>query len=126
MQPGLREQLVQMAGVMVLGSVIGVLYDISCCLCLRKRGLLRRLLDIGFCLLSTVLVLLYLLIHTQGELRGYLLLGGVLGFCAQRTCLHPILYRVLLSIGKRIGYGARKVADFLRWIFSFPRNRDCL
>ena len=77
MQPGLRAQLLQMAGVMMLGSVIGVLYDLSCCLCRRKRGLLRWLLDVSFCLASTALTLLYLLIHTQGELRGSLLLGGI-------------------------------------------------
>ena len=120
MQPGLRAQLLQMAGVMMLGSVIGVLYDLSCCLCRRKRGLLRWLLDVSFCLVSTALTLLYLLIHTQGELRGYLLLGGILGFCAQRTCLHPVLSAALLGLGRLLRQGGGVLRRGLRWIFSFP------
>ncbi len=123
MGQSLGTQMTLFAGTMVLGSVIGVLYDISCCLCRRKRGLARGLLDISFCLFTAALILLFLLIHTQGQLRSYLILGGLLGFGAEHVCFSPLLCRVLRwlfpNMKRAVGWGR----DGLLWLFSFPRGK---
>lgn len=116
-------QMTLFAGTMVLGSVIGVLYDLSCCLCRRRRGLCRSLLDIAFCLTAAGLILLFLLIHTQGVLRSYLIFGGLLGFGAEHTCLSPLLRRALTWTLLRLRYAAGRGRDAFFWLFSFPRGK---
>ena len=123
MGQSIAAQMTLFAGAMVLGSVIGVLYDISSCLCRRKRGVVRGLLDISFCVVATGLVLLFLLVHTQGELRSYLMLGGLLGFGAEHTCFSPVLRRTLRWFFPGIGHAVKWGWDGILWLFSFPRGK---
>lgn len=95
MNAGIGLQFTRFAGAMLLGSLLGLLYHLSRLLCRRRRGFARAVTDICYCLISALLILLFLLIHTQGRLRWYLALGCFLGFSAQQTCLSPLLQPLL-------------------------------
>lgn len=123
MGQNIPEQLRLLAGTMVLGGAIGVLFDLCDCLCLRRRGIRRGLADALFCLFSAGLILLFLLIHTQGILRGYLILGGLLGFGAEHTCLSPLLHTALGWMRTWLLSAARHGRDAFFWLFSFPRGQ---
>ncbi len=116
----LRAQMALFAGCMGLGSAIGVLFDLCSTLGRSRRS--RSLCDGCFCLLAALAVLLFLLMHTNGELRAYLVLGGLLGFGGEHTCLSPVLRRGLGWLFPRLGWLAGKGKDGLLWLFSFPRG----
>ena len=123
MGESLSEQLRLFAGAMVLGNVIGLQFDLCDCLCPRKRGLRRVAADVAFCLITAGLILLFLLIHTQGVLRNYLILGVLLGFGAEHTCLSPLLRKGFAWLLPRLRWGARQGRDAFFWLFSFPRGQ---
>lgn len=95
MNPSISLQFTRFAGAMLLGSLLGLLYHLSRLLCRKRRGFARAVTDVCYCLLSALLILLFLLIHTQGRLRWYLALGCFLGFCAWQTCMTPLLRPLL-------------------------------
>lgn len=123
MGPPISEQLAVFAGTLLLGGVIGVLSDLSDGLCRAGRGLLRALLDGMFCLSAAGLILLFLLIHTQGILRWYLVLGGLLGFGAEHTCLSPCLRRGMAWLFPRLAGLLRRAWRGFVWLFTFPRGQ---
>ena len=108
------------AGCMALGSVIGVLFDVFCSLGRSRHS--RNLCDGCFCLTAAGSILLFLLMHTGGELRAFLVLGVLLGFGGEHTCLSPVLRRGLGWLFPRLGWLAGKGKDGLLWLFSFPRG----
>ena len=120
MEQGLGAQLALFVGCMGLGSVLGVLYDVCRCLGVTRRG--RNLWDGCFCLLATGVVLLFLLMHTGGDLRFWQLLGALLGFGGEHVCLSPLLQRGLGWCFGRLHRLARAGKRLLLWLFSFPRG----
>ncbi len=116
----LQAQMVLFAGCMGLGSIIGVLFDLCSSLGRTRRG--RNLCDGCFCLLSAGIILLFLLMHTNGDLRAFQVLGGLLGFGGEQTCLRPVLRRGLGWLFPRLRWLAGKGRDGLLWLFSFPRG----
>ena len=83
----LQAQMVLFAGCMGLGSIIGVLFDLCSSLGRTRRG--RNLYDGCFCLFSAGIILLFLLMHTNGDLRAFQVLGGLLGFGGERSFSLP-------------------------------------
>lgn len=123
MGESLSQQLRLFAGAMVLGNVIGLQFDLCDCLCSRRHGFRRALADGLFCLTAAGLILLFLLIHTQGVLRNYLIVGTLLGFGAEHTCLSPLLRAGFAWLLPRLRWGARQGRDAFFWLFSFPRGQ---
>ena len=108
------------AGCMGLGSVLGVVYDVFRSLGHSRRS--RGVWDCCFCLTAGGVVLLFLLIHTNGDLRGWMVLGALLGFGGQHVCLSPLLQRGLRRLFARLRRWMRAGKRLLLWLFSFPRG----
>ena len=87
------QQLLVFGQSILLGIAVGVLYDLLRPLRLRLPRI-TALLDAVYCLAVGVISFLFLLRRGEGELRGFMLLGGVGGavvfFCAFSQLLRPI------------------------------------
>ena len=91
----------------------------------RSLGLKRLgtgLLDGLFCLAALVGFLLMMLRHTDGRLRGYLVIGLAAGFFLYRKTFSRWILHLLLWLLKWLGQALRTAADFIFWLFSFPRG----
>lgn len=108
--------------VLLAGISLGLFFDLFRVL----RGLLRPgflstpLLDLLFWALITPILILYLLLANWGELRGYVVIGLVLGFFFYRLLLSPMVVSFLLWAIRLLGGLLNVVCTFLLWIGSFP------
>lgn len=121
---GLSQQLLFCLRFAALGTALGVFYDLL--RAVRMRFRLRRwgtaLLDLLFCLTGLVCFLLLMHRGTDGRLRGFLLLGLLLGFLLYRRLVSVWVLRVLLWLLKLAGQAVGLVKETLLWLFSFPRG----
>lgn len=124
MNPAIIDQLRVFAATLLLGGVMGILYDVTACLLRhRQQGSLRRAGgEALFSLLAAVLLLWFLLQVAGGVFRGYIPLGLALGFAAHRLCLSRPLRRCLSWILDGLAAGRRAVGRGVLWMFSFPRG----
>ncbi|MBO4694109.1 MAG: spore cortex biosynthesis protein YabQ [Clostridia bacterium] len=103
---------------LVLGAVLCVFYDVF--RAARKTGVNSFLsvfiTDIIFWLVSTVIVFLFLISTTNGEIRGYVILFSILGFLIYRFTIGRVLFYALCRVLKllsRVWRGfSRLLADF--------------
>ena len=104
MEIQITEQLRSFLLAILLGMAVGVVYDLMRAARLRHPRL-TPLLDLGCCLFAAGGLFLFLMRQTDGQLRGYILLGAVSYFSAASAALRPVwdfwldrageLYRVL-------------------------------
>jgi hypothetical protein len=66
--------------------------------------------------------LLMMLRHTDGRLRGYLLVGLAGGILLYRRTLSRWVLRLLLWLLKKLGQALGAAKNFVLWLFSFPRG----
>jgi len=108
----------------LFGVSLGLFYDLL--RAFRVRFRLKRLgtglLDGLFCLAARVGCLLMMLRHTDGRLRGYLVIGLAAGFLLYRKTISRWILRLLLWLLKWLGQALDATADFIFWLFSFPRG----
>ena len=108
----------------LFGVSLGLFYDLL--RAFRVRFRLKRLgtglLDGLFCLAALVGFLLMMLRHTDGRLRGYLVIGLAAGFLRYRKTISRWILRLLLWLLKWLGQALDATADFIFWLFSFPRG----
>ena len=108
----------------LFGVSLGLFYDLL--RAFRVRFRLKRLgtglLDGLFCLVALVGFLLMMLRHTDGRLRGYLVIGLAAGFLLYRKTISRWILRLLLWLLKWLGQALDATADFIFWLFSFPRG----
>ena len=124
MEIQITEQLRSFLLAILLGMAVGVVYDLMRAVRLRHPRL-TAVLDLGCCLFAAGGLFLFLMRQTDGQLRGYILLGAVGGavsyFSAASAALRPVwdfwldrageLYR-LLSLPVRWGMrGCKKIAE---------------
>lgn len=121
---GLQGQMVFCLSFAVFGAALGVFYDLlrAFRIRLRLKRLGTGLLDGLFCLVALVGFLLMLLRHTDGRLRGYLVIGLAAGFFLYRKTLSRWILHLLLWLLKWLGQALRTAADYIFWLFSFPRG----
>lgn len=108
----------------LFGILLGLFYDLLRALRVhfRLKRLGTGLLDGLFCLAALVGFLLMMLRHTDGRLRGYLVIGLAAGFFLYRKTLSRWILHLLLWLLKWLGQALRTAADFIFWLFSFPRG----
>ena len=108
----------------IFGVVLGLFYDLlrAFRMHFRLKRLGTGLLDGLFCLTALFGFLLMMLRHTDGRLRGYLVIGLALGFFLYRKTISRWMLRLLLWLLKRLGQALRAATDFILWLFSFPRG----
>lgn len=121
---GLQGQMVFCLSFAVFGAALGVFYDLlrAFRIRLRLKRLGTGLLDGLFCLVALLGFLLMLLRHTDGRLRGYLVIGLAAGFFLYRKTLSRWILHLLLWLLKWLGQALRTAADYIFWLFSFPRG----
>ena len=132
MEIQITEQLRSFLLAILLGMAVGVVYDLMRAVRLRHPRL-TAVLDLGCCLFAAGGLFLFLMRQTDGQLRGYILLGAVGGavsyFSAASAALRPVwdfwldrageLYR-LLSLPVRWGMrGCKKIAEAAKNLFYF-------
>ena len=121
---GLQGQMVFCLSFAVFGAALGVFYDLlrAFRIRLRLKRLGTGLLDGLFCLVALLGFLLMLLRHTDGRLRGYLVIGLAAVFFLYRKTLSRWILHLLLWLLKWLGQALRTAADYIFWLFSFPRG----
>ena len=78
MEIQITEQLRSFLLAILLGMAVGVVYDLMRAVRLRHPRL-TAVLDLGCCLFAAGGLFLFLMRQTDGQLRGYILLGAVGG-----------------------------------------------
>lgn len=118
----LSAQLYAFGIVLLAGVSLGILFDVFRVL----RGLLRPgllsapLLDLLFWALFTPLLVLYLLLANWGELRGYVIIGLLLGFFFYKLILSGMIIALLLWVIRWGGTVLNLLVTFLLWLVSLP------
>lgn len=115
-------QLYAFGIVLLAGVNLGLFFDLFRVI----RGLLRPgfistpLLDLLFWALVTPIIVLYLILANWGELRGYVVIGLVLGLFFYRLTLSGIVISFLLWLVDLIRGLINLLIAFVAWIGSFP------
>ena len=93
MEIQITEQLRSFLLAILLGMAVGVVYDLMRAVRLRHPRL-TAVLDLGCCLFAAGGLFLFLMRQTDGQLRGYIILGAVGGavsyFSAASAALRPV------------------------------------
>ncbi len=118
----LGTQLYAFGIVLLAGITLGLFFDFFRVV----RGLIRPgfigtpILDLLFWALVTPILLLYLILANWGELRGYVIIGLLLGLFFYRLLLSGMIISFLLWLTQGIGGLLNLVVCFLRWLLSIP------
>lgn len=118
----LGTQLYSLGIVLLAGITLGLFFDLFRVI----RGILRPglistpILDLLFWALVTPLLVLYLILANWGELRGYVLIGLVLGLFFYRLLLSGMVTSFLLWLVQVVGGFLNLLVSFLLWLVSFP------
>lgn len=108
-----------------LGAAMAAVFDLMegfrKTLRLRKWG--TALLDLLFCMGGLGTFLLFFLRCTDGRLRGYLLLGMVLGALLEHRTVSRLLRRMMQLLCSGAIWLLRQGKSLLFWMFSFPRGQ---
>jgi len=108
----------------ITGLCLGGVYDFFCGVrrLLRAGKALTALCDILFCLTALLVFVLFMLTRGQGEIRGYIpggmLIGSVLYFCALSDAVLALLLPLLRLVQKLL----QAAAHLLRLAFVMPRG----
>ncbi|HBN95863.1 MAG TPA: hypothetical protein DDZ66_06160 [Firmicutes bacterium] len=118
----LGTQLYAFGIVLLAGITLGLFFDLFRVI----RGLLRPsvfstpLLDLLFWALITPVLVLYLILANWGELRGYVIIGLLLGLFFYRLLLSGMIISLLLWLVQVIGGFLSLVVSLVIWLASFP------
>ena len=118
----LGTQLYAFGIVLLAGITLGLFFDLFRVI----RGLLRPgvvstpILDLLFWALITPILVLYLILANWGELRGYVIIGLLLGLSFYRLLLSGMVISLLLWLVQVIGGFLNVVLSFVIWLASFP------
>ncbi len=118
----LGTQLYAFGIVLLAGITLGLFFDLFRVL----RGLLRPgflstpLLDLLFWALITPILVLYLILANWGELRGYVVIGLILGLFFYRLLLSGMVVSFLIWMVQALGGLLGLLISFVLWLVSFP------
>ncbi|MCK9526519.1 MAG: hypothetical protein M0R49_11425 [Limnochordia bacterium] len=118
----LGTQLYSFAIVLLAGITLGLFFDFFRVI----RGILRpglistSILDLLFWALITPIIVLYLILANWGELRGYVLIGLLLGLFFYRLLLTDMITSFLLWLVQVVGGFLHLAFSFFLWLVSFP------
>lgn len=121
MEP-LGTQLYAFGIVLLAGITLGIFFDLFRVL----RGLLRPgllstpLLDLLFWALVTPVLVIYLILANWGELRGYVIIGLILGLFFYRLLLSGLVISILLGLVRLVGGLLSMLISIVLWLGSFP------
>jgi len=92
-------QTVAFLGALAFGFLMGILYDLfrvarSYC----KRRVVPFFLDVSFWLLAGFFTFFYLLLCGEGEIRGFILLGELIGIVVYKCLIGSAFYRLIRMI----------------------------
>lgn len=96
------EQISVVAYSVVLGAILGIIYDIfrTIRLFIDPKNLGMFIQDVIYFLLSGLITFLFVLIFNFGESRFYILAGEAVGWCAYHISVGDWIYRALKSFCK--------------------------
>lgn len=118
----LGTQLYAFGIVLLAGITLGLFFDLFRVI----RGLIRPglistpILDLLFWALITPILVLYLILANWGELRGYVIIGLLLGLFFYRLLLSDMIISLLLWLVQGVGGLLNLVVSFVLWLVSFP------
>ncbi|NMB02882.1 MAG: hypothetical protein GX971_15390 [Firmicutes bacterium] len=121
MEP-LGTQLYAFGIILLAGVNLGLFFDLFRVI----RGLLRPglistpILDLLFWALITPVLVLYLILANWGELRGYVVIGLLLGLFFYRLLLSGMVIALLLWLVDLIRSLLNMLISLVLWIGSFP------
>lgn len=106
----LAEQVYIFFSSVIIGAIMGVVFDFF--RALRRKGNTKNILvyiqDVLFWLIIAIMIIVSSFIINNGELRGYMLLGYILG---------ALIYMLLFSKYIKFLFGI--IFDFIEKIFSY-------
>lgn len=106
----LAEQVYIFFSSVIIGAIMGIIFDFF--RALRRKGNTKNILvyiqDVLFWLIIAIMIIVSSFIINNGELRGYMLLGYILG---------AIIYIIIFSKYIKCLFGI--IFDFIEKIFSY-------
>ena len=106
-----NNQIITFVLSIALGGVFCLLYDVV--RAIRKVGLNStfavNVSDILIWVVFAFATFIFLMARTNGEIRGYVLCGELLGFVLMRISISKVLYKLLLVIFLKITSVKRKI-----------------
>ncbi len=113
MEITLSSQIAVFLGSLVMGAILSLFYDVFRVFDALLVYNFKRLFleDVSYLILCAIATFTYMLITSLGEIRGYILIGELIGWVTCRFTLGRINYRFILKIGKsfqNLGLKARK------------------
>ncbi|HHT74042.1 MAG TPA: hypothetical protein GX008_10060 [Firmicutes bacterium] len=118
----LSAQLYAFGIILLAGLTIGLVVDVYRVI----RGILRpglvstAILDLMFWALLTPILVIYLLLANWGQLRGYVILGLILGFAFYRLTMSRAVVALLLWLIDLLGRLVTFAGTVVWSIISFP------
>ena len=118
----LSAQLYAFGIILLAGLTIGLVVDVYRVI----RGILRpglvstAILDLMFWALLTPILVIYLLLANWGQLRGYVIMGLILGFAFYRLTMSRAVVALLLWLIDLLGRLVTFAGTVVRSIISFP------
>lgn len=121
MEP-LGTQLYAFGIVLLAGVNLGLFFDLFRVIrgILRPGWLATPLLDLLFWALVTPVIILYLILANWGQLRGYVVVGLILGFSFYRLFLSSLVISILLWLVEVVRRLLNLVVTGIVWVGSLP------
>ena len=116
-------QLLIFWGAVWLGAQLAAVYALPAALRaeLPLSRLLEALLDLLYFAVAGFISFLYLLSTVEGRLRGFVLLGELLGALLLRLTVYPVLLAVLKGLMRWVGRIGSRMGGFVRrWLPEQP------
>lgn len=102
MEITLSSQVAVFLGALALGAVLSLLYDVFRVFDVLLVYNFKRIFfeDVSYLILCAIVTFTYMLITSMGELRGYILIGELIGWIACRASIGRLSYKFALTITK--------------------------
>lgn len=118
MEITLSSQIAVFFGTLALGAVLSLFYDVFRVFDVLLVYNFKRvfLADVSYLILCAIATFTYMLIKSMGEIRGYILIGELIGWIACRASIGRLSYKFALTITKFVQKMLVKLKQKIRLI----------
>lgn len=118
------EQLYHFLQCVIMGSVLGIQFELTCALIrVIKSPILRFIIDALYGVIASVITFFWSLIITDGRMHPVLFVGGLCGFLCEHYALGRFISRGMAWVLKKTGQGIGKTIHHMdTWLSSCCRS----
>ncbi len=120
MEISLTQQVITFGASVVLGAVLGVVYELFRTVrsLFGGRTVAVFLQDVLFWIVSAFVVYTFFLIFTGGTVRYFVLAGAAVGLIIYLKTVGRLTAYLFSKMFMPVRYAARKIATGIKWLFS--------